>query len=63
MLTIKNRQELIAYKLAEHVVCRQTPVIRRVTVKVWAEVNELELSDEEIDYALAHWHDYVIVEF
>ena len=63
MKTITNRQELIAYKLAEFVCLRNAPVTRRATVVLWAEVNNIQMSEDDIDYALGHWHDYVTITF
>ncbi|MCU7927526.1 MAG: hypothetical protein KZQ97_13925 [Candidatus Thiodiazotropha sp. (ex Dulcina madagascariensis)] len=59
MKTLSTRNEAIAYQLASWVCIRQNPVTKRATVKVWAEANDLRLTDDEIDYALGHWTDYV----
>ena len=62
MLEITCRKELIAYRLAEWMVSRQCPAIRLVTVRLWADINHYAISDDEAEYALQHWHDYVVTD-
>ncbi len=56
---INNRSELLAYKLAEWVCLREQPVDRLATVMVWCEANEITATNNEMEYMLQHWHDYV----
>ena len=53
-------KRLIAFRLAEWVCLRQQPVERLATVRLWAEVNQFSLTEEETEYALAHWLDFVV---
>jgi len=57
---ITDRKTCIAYRLAEWVCLRQHPVERLATVRLWAEVNHIELTEDEAEYALMHWLDFVI---
>ena len=55
-----DHKRLIAFQLAEWVCFRQQPVERLATVRLWAEVNQLSLTEEETEYALTHWSDFVV---
>lgn len=57
--TITTRKEKLAYDLAAWVCFRQQPITRRATVVVWAEANNIQLTDDEIDYAFEHWLDFI----
>jgi len=56
-----DHKRLIAFQLAEWVCFRQQPVERLATVRLWADVNHILLTDDEVEYALAHWSDFVCV--
>jgi len=59
-MVANDRVQQIALQLAKWVCFRQEPVERLATVRLWAEVNQIPLSGDEVDYVLAHWSDYVV---
>jgi len=59
-LNADDHKQLIAFRLAEWVCFRQQSVELLATVFLWAEVNQLSLTEEETEYALMHWFDFVV---
>lgn len=59
---MNQRLDDVSYKIAEWVVLRQQYITRKITLRLWLEVNNEEVSEQEFEWLYANWHKHIVRE-
>ncbi|OES24490.1 hypothetical protein [Alteromonas macleodii] len=61
-----EHQKTTTLKFAEWFVARQNSDfkpgnIRRITIRVWAQTNKIDVSEDDLEYIFTHWQSHIEV--